>query len=192
MRLKRTVDPIGEPLRLSQAKLHLRVDHGDEDAVIDALITVSRETVEDGTRRALLTQTWQLTLDCWPVGDRIALPRPPLQSVSSIKYYGTDNTEYTFPSSSYIVDTSGDPGAVVLAYGQTWPTVTLRPAAAVQVTYVAGFGDRSESVPEQYRQMMRLLIGHWYENKEATAWIPGLRSIETPLAYKALLHLNRA
>jgi uncharacterized phage protein (predicted DNA packaging) len=38
-----------EPLTLSEAKIHLRVDGEDEDALISSLITASREVVENYT-----------------------------------------------------------------------------------------------------------------------------------------------
>jgi hypothetical protein len=38
-----------EPLTLSEAKTHLRVDGEDEDALISSLITASREVVENYT-----------------------------------------------------------------------------------------------------------------------------------------------
>jgi uncharacterized phiE125 gp8 family phage protein len=41
--------------------------------------------------------------------------------------------------------------------------------ATVTVRFVAGYGANPGDVPEPLRQAMLLLIGHYYENREAVA-----------------------
>lgn len=63
------VSQIGvEPLSLDEAKLHLRVDFGDDDTLIMALIVAARQFAETITRRALVQQQWKI------VGDRFPSP----------------------------------------------------------------------------------------------------------------------
>lgn len=64
-----------------------------EDDLLNAIITSARENVEDITRRALITQTWDYYLDDWPDADFIKLPLGKLQSITSIKYKDTDGVE---------------------------------------------------------------------------------------------------
>lgn len=64
-----------------------------EDDLLNAIITASRELVEDMTSRALLTQTWDYCLDSFPGKDYIKLPFGNLQSVTSVKYTDSDGTE---------------------------------------------------------------------------------------------------
>lgn len=130
--------PAAEPVSLPEAKAHLRVDTADDDSLITALIAAAREYCEGFQNRAYVTQTWQLWLDAWPKGSEIRIPRPPLQAVNGVKYYGADNTEYVLPPADYFVDTRSEPGRIVLACGKSWPSVTLRPANAVCVEFVAG------------------------------------------------------
>ena len=47
--------PAAEPITLAAAKQFLRVEHGDDDDVIAALIAAARIHVEAATRRALVT-----------------------------------------------------------------------------------------------------------------------------------------
>ena len=56
------------------------------------------------------------------------------------------------------------------------------------VTYVAGW-TTAELVPETVKQAMRLLIGHWYENREDTQSGMVNRAIENGV--RALLGVNQ-
>ena len=180
--------PALEPVSLDEAKAHLRVTSADEDAYIASLITAAREWCEGFQQRAYVTQTRKLVLDRFPGGCAIYLPRPPLQSVTSIVYTDSEGAQYTVDADSYIVDTDAEPGRIVLAYGASWPSVTLRPAAGVEITYVAGYGDASD-VPQKVKQAMLLLVGHWYEQREAV--LVGSISKEIEFAVHSLLWQDR-
>jgi uncharacterized phiE125 gp8 family phage protein len=160
----------------------------EEDTLVEALITTAREWCEGFQNRAYVTQTWELWLDDWPCGDSIRIPLPPLQAVNSIKYYGTDNTEYTMTATDYFVDPKSEPGRVVLAYGMTWPSVTLRPANGVCVEFDAGYGDLASDVPKRVNQAMLLLVGHLYLRREEST---EKALAEIPFGVKALLGLDR-
>jgi len=160
-----------------------------ENDLLNALITAARQYAEDFQRRAFVTQTWELWLDKFPDEDYIKIPLPPLQSVSSVKYYDTDDTEATFSSGDYFVDIKSEPGRVALNYGETWPTTTLRPVNGVCVTFVAGYGDAATDVPQKVRNAMLLLIGHLYEHRESV--IVGTMTAEVPMSVDALLWQNR-
>ena len=67
---------------LVEAKAHLRVDVADDDALITAYITAATEMAEQATGRAIMPQTWQLTLDAFP--SALALTRTPVASISSL------------------------------------------------------------------------------------------------------------
>lgn len=159
--------PAAEPISTADAKLHLRVDITDDNDLIDALVKVAREHVEIITRRALITQTWDYYLDDFPGEDYIEIPLPPLQSVTYIKYTDSDGTVNTFSSASYTVDTKNTPGRVVLNDGYSWPGDSLAVASAVNVRFIAGYGGTGASVPTPIIQAMKLLVGHYYENREA-------------------------
>jgi uncharacterized phiE125 gp8 family phage protein len=158
-----------------------------DSVLISALITAAREYVQDYQNRALVTQTWELYLDDWPREDYIRIPLPPLQSVTYIKYYGTDNAEATVAATDYTVDTYSEPGRVFLRDGKNWPSTSLRPYQGVLIEFVAGYGAACD-VPQAVKQAMLLLIGHWYRQRENSTDKP-LSII--PNGVKALLDLNR-
>lgn len=180
--------PTVEPVQLGEAKLHLRVDHDEDDALITWLITAAREQVEAMSRRALAPQTLELRMSAWPGDDAILLPRPPLTAVTSIKYTDTDNVEATVAASSYTVHTAPEPGGVWLKYGQSWPSASLAPGPSIAVRYTAGYG--VGACPGRYRQAILLLVGHWYEQREAVL-VTGVQTAIVPMAVEMLCMAER-
>lgn len=163
---KVTTAPAVEPVTLTEAKLHLRVDHTEDNDYIDELIKAARERVEIDEERSLITQTITMKMDDFPQGDTIdALPRPPLQSVTSIKYQDGDDVQQTLASANYIVDTYSEPARITLAETQSWPSVYGN-INDVEIIFVAGWGDAAADVPSTSKQAMLLLIGDMFEHRE--------------------------
>jgi len=166
MGLTLTSAPASEPVSTSEAKAHLRVDTPDEDTYIGTLVAAARTWVEQVTRRALITQTFTLKRDdFWRGWCSLHVPRPPLQSVSSIQYVDADGNTQTWASSNYEVDTSSTPGRIVLADGVSFPT-TADQVNAATVTFVAGYGAAS-AIPADLVHAVKLKVGSLYWNREA-------------------------
>lgn len=177
-----------EPLTLAEAKKQVELATQDtaHDEHLLRLITAAREYAEEFTGRAIVTQTWDLFLDAWPVRDiykTVWLPKPPLQSVTFVKYYDSDGVQQTWQSSNYAVRTSREPGGVSLAYGVQWPSSRYQPDA-INVRYVAGYGSRT-AVPQSLKAAMLLLVGHWFQFREEA--VSGTIMTEVPYAAHALL-----
>lgn len=180
--------PTTEPVSFAELGAHLRL-HTDtlaaEQSYLETLISAAREHVEQETRRALITQTWELSLDAHPrspsdddwwdgvregpvtvsVADRVELPIAPLQSVESINSYSDDDTE-TLMDSGYHVDTRATPGRVVLSSGGVWPSFT-RTHSGIVIQYKSGYGDAATDVPAPLRQAIMIVAADWYENRES-------------------------
>jgi len=165
MGLRLVTPPAEEPVSLTEAKAHLRVDGSDDDDLITGLVKAARAYIEEHCRRALVTQTWDLELDAWPSGRVIYIPRPRLQSVMSISYTDANGVTAEVSAGDYIVDSASEPGRVVLRSSANWPVAELQAAAGVVVRFVAGYGAAGD-VPQPIKQAMLLLTGHWYENRE--------------------------
>ena len=176
------VTPAAKPAVTRDAmRTHLRVTAVDEDDLIDTLASAATARAELITGRQFITATLKLTLDAFP--EHINLPRPPLQSVTHVKYYDTDGDQQTWSSAEYAVDTGSTPGRLGPAYGYTWPSTRVM-MAAVEVQYVAGYGVDPGDVPEGLQVAIKMLAAHWYENRESTTEA-ALR--ETPQAVEDLL-----
>lgn len=169
MAIKRTTPPAAEPISLAQAKLHLRVDHAEEDTLIQGLITAARMDCEDRIRQTLITTGWTLALDAFP-GEYscIELPMPPLVAVTAVQYIDATGTLQSLDwAATTAVDFIGQPARLVPL--QPWPaTSPLRPNA-VQITYTAGHGPAAADVPMPLVQWMLLAIGDLYANRERSA-----------------------
>jgi uncharacterized phiE125 gp8 family phage protein len=189
MPVRVTVQPTEEPITLAEAKAQCRVDSTADDTFLTGLIVQARRYCEQYERRAYVTQTLEMWLDAWPDDGVIRLERPPLQSVTSVAYYNAADVAATLSAAAYIVDAISQPGRIVLRSGSSWPATTLRAANGVCVTYRAGYG-LAVAVPPQVKGAMKLLIGHWYENREAV--LVGTISKPIDLAVTALLGIDRA
>lgn len=153
---------VEQAVDLAAAKLHLRVDHADEDALITALIAAATDMAGQYTGRSIAKCTWSQQLDAFPAGG-LRLLWPPLLSVEAIEYIDVDGAAQALPSASYTVDAHSEPGRLVPASGQSWPA-TADVLGAVVVSYTAGYG---AACPEPIRQWMLLQVGHWYRNRES-------------------------
>jgi uncharacterized phiE125 gp8 family phage protein len=163
--------PALEPVTLLEAKAHARIDSTADDALVTNLIIAARQWAERTTGRAFITQTWKLAIDMLPIekywpddAHSINLPRSPLQSVTSVQYYDDNDAATLWATSNYFVDTSREPGRLVLRSGSVWPSPT-RVANSMIVTYVAGYGSDASSVPEPIKTAIRELVGHLYEHR---------------------------
>lgn len=187
MALKLTTPPSTYPVTLAEAKLHCRIDVADDDALVTALITAATDEVDHKLGRAIMAQTWTLTLDTFP--DAIELTRVPVQSVTSVKYFDTNGTQQTLSPSLYSVDLSDDFsfGYIVPSYNTTWPD-TRDQINAVEVIYVAGYANAA-AVPQLIKTWVLLRIAALYENREA--WTMGRDVINENPAVDRLLDRYR-
>lgn len=185
--LRQTAAPSVEPVTTTEAKLHCRVDYDADDTLFAQWITAAREYAENYQRRALITQTFQMSLACFPCGE-IVIPRPPLQSISSITYVDQDGTTQTWDSSKYQVDTSGLVGRVKPAYNESYPSTRPDTYNAVVITFVAGYGAAATAVPSATKAAIKMIVSHLNENRELAA--PVVLS-KIPVGIENLLNLNR-
>jgi uncharacterized phiE125 gp8 family phage protein len=180
--------PATEPLTLTEARAHLRVDYTDEDDLISSLIAAARDYCQVRTNRQFITATYKLSMDQFPFGEcieqyDILIPRPPLVSISSITYLDFGGVTQTVPTNIYRVDTNREPGRASLEFSQSWPGARQL-SNSINVQFVAGYGAAS-TVPEGIKVAMKLLIGHWFANREAV----NIGSIATiiPVSVDAIL-----
>jgi len=181
--------PAQEPVSVSDLKEYLRIDHSDEDDLIESLGKSARVWVENHITQYLITQTWVLWLDFFPIQYKdsnakwwdgivdgsistlfqqqnyIPIERGPVQSITHLKTYDTEDTATTFSSDYYILNQYDRPAKIVLRQSQIWPTTNLRSSKGIEIEFVSGFGSTGTSVPESINQSIKHLTLELYEKR---------------------------
>jgi len=176
--------PQAEPVTLNEFKEYARLDGGNsEDATLTELLVAARQEAEKYLNRALITQTWKLTLDLESssadayLGDgvfdlpitalygalpsAIDLPYAPAQSITSVTTYDLNNTGTVYSAANYSIDTAGS--RLVLNNGSIWPS-NLRPVAAMVILYVTGYGAGAQ-VPAAIKLAIKKYASSLYEER---------------------------
>jgi len=159
--LRRITEPAAQPVTLSDVKMAGRISTSAHDTMLTGLILAAVDAVENDTHRAIITQTWKKTVSDYSVNNR-KLPRPPLQSITSVKYMDMTVTQQTVSNTIYQVDTASEPGSFSRLPGMIWPQIAPGYKNPIEITFVAGYGDDATSVPAMLKQAIIALVSHWY------------------------------
>ena len=152
--LKRITDPASEPVTLAEAKLYMRVDNTDDDALITDLITAARTTCEHWLRKSLINQTWKIAFD-WAIPGNVYLPMGPVASITSVVLFNQDGTSVTV-----------DPTTYWLNAAQNALTMYARLAAfRIEITYNTGYGSAAANVPRPIKQGILSHIAYMYDSR---------------------------
>lgn len=144
---------------LALAKKHLRLDHPDDDDLVEAYLAAVCGHIDGPAGwlgRSIGEQTLELSVAEW--GSALALPYGPVSSVASVKYLDVLGVEQTL-----------DPAYYGLAHGRLylrpwarWPSTQDAPDA-IRVRYVAG---QAGTVPPAVVAAVLLMVGDLYANRE--------------------------
>ncbi len=163
--LERTVAPTEPLITLAEAKAHLRVSHVHEDSLIALAIQGATDYLDGfaGTLgRALLPQTWRLTLPAPPPSQIVRLPLAPFRELVSVEWDDVAGQTRTIDLADLKVRREYGCARVHPAYAKQWPLEIWD----MRVTYSAGY-DSAALVPAPIRQAALLLIGDAYDNRAA-------------------------
>jgi uncharacterized phiE125 gp8 family phage protein len=191
--------PTVEPLSLTDAKLHLRVDTSAEDVLITSLIKACRYHLERQYGIALITQTLQLNLDFFPYWwlwrggssnyynwwlDQTRytqlLLRPPVQSITSVTYTDPAGNPQTLDPATYVLDTNNRPARLVPALNKQWPATAVGTINVAAVQFVAGYGAADTAVPDDIKAAIKLMLGALYANRESVVIDTRLVAVQLP------------
>lgn len=180
------------PVSLDAAKLHLRVDHDDDDVLIASLIQAAIDHLDGWNGilgRCLAEQTWRQDFDT--LAPCLPLPLGPVIEIVSVDYVDINAQARTLSSESYSLRI--DAGGRAQIDLTSWPS-----SISASATYRAGYVTIPETpadgespaipaestVPAAIKTAITMLVGHWYANREAT--MTGVLSM-VPMAIDALV-----
>ncbi len=192
--LERVSGPSSEPITLAEMKLHLRTfaSDTDEDDLISALITSAREWVENYTGRALMDQSWRITINggftinqsagdngWWPASSitgwgwwlqrrEILLRKSPLISITSFVTVDAAGAETAVDAATYaLTERDSKWPRIAGLNSEYWTGSTLK------VEFRAGYSDATlsppegaEVVPVRFIQAMKLHAEAHYDRDE--------------------------
>lgn len=159
MSLVRTEAPLKDIVDIQAARDILTIETDEKDTEIKELIKEASELIEKEASIAFYTQTFRYKLDKF--NDVIKIPRPPLQSISSIQYIDDDGAAQTVLTSVYDVDVDSYPGEVRLAYSQSWPS-HRKVDKAITINFVAGYASVAD-VPKVLKRAVKMQLVQMFD-----------------------------
>lgn len=169
--------PTDEPVTLEEAKAWLKVDHDQEDTLIQTLITTARERFEAVTGQSLMIQQWRAYLAYWPLQadddwwdgvregayswahqPKIDLWHGPVRQIDSFLLYDAEGNATAYPAEHYLLDTVRD--QLVLKAGAPLPKGE-RVVNPIEISFSVGY----ESIPGVIKTSLLKLVAHLFEHR---------------------------
>jgi uncharacterized phiE125 gp8 family phage protein len=169
MTLSLVTAPTELPISIHEMKMHLRVDHDMEDALIDSMIQAAVDVWEGETGRQVMRAEYDLFLPAFPDSGPIRIPRPPLFEVVSVEYVATEGAApVLWDAAEYMV--TAPQGSQSLE-GTIYPRSGTFPATAgdhegtVRIRFRAGYPQ--DHVPAAVKLRLMLLVSDLYATRES-------------------------
>lgn len=185
MGLRLITAPTEYPVTVDEAMDWIHETDRQQEARVAGLIASGTAQAENYTGRRLITQTWDYLRDAFPRARCIEIPFPlaPVQSIDGVYYTPDGQAETEFPSASYVADTDGPLGRVVLRPTTTWPTDQLAAANGVRVRVTIGYGAAAD-VPEPFKTAIKVYVANDFDNPGSVVIGAGVSEIPGAMASK--------
>ena len=173
------------PATIEECKKDLRIQHGVDDDYIEGLIQAASAYVGgiNGVLggKVLTAETWEYKTS---LPSTVAvLPLTPVQGVTSMQYYDTDNALQTLDLDDFTLYSDEDCAYIEPNAGVSWPPMFSRIDALI-IEFVAGF----DTVPDNLKKAVRFIVAYWFENRTLTSD----RAVnEIPMAAESLINISR-
>lgn len=210
MSTKLFLKPTQPVITRTEAKGQLRIkeDEISEDSFIDDLIRQATRIVELMARRQFITATYVKSLESFEDDrnvkhpsdnhdhhdhnngdnhDVIILEHPPLQTLEEIKYIDPDGNEQILDLNDVQIDTFKEPGRIKPTFGKSWPS-TRSQFNSVLIKYKAGYGDDGSKVPDEVKRAVKLMVSHYFENRDLVLTTNDVEQIEFPIGLMTIIN----
>jgi uncharacterized phiE125 gp8 family phage protein len=154
---------IAPAVSLSEAQAYLRVETGDEEAVVAGLIRTASALCEAFLNQAVIAREFEVDIPATGSWER--LPVTPVRAVTSAASLSVEGSEVVLSSSSY--------GLEIDASGDAWVRVVpVNGTARVRVRGTAGIASTANEVPEPIRQGVLRLVAHLFLSRDGPGGEP--------------------
>lgn len=169
-------------ITVEEVKAARRIEHSEEDALLESLIKSALQYIERRTGQIFVKREQEeMVLDQLPAGSNgIELHWTPVRAVQSVSYLGAGGVAESLGEGEVYLDGRGVYPVLYPVNGAQWPESTY---ARGSVTVVADIG--YAELPYDIRLAALLLIGHFYENREAV--VIGTIAASVPHGFEMLI-----
>lgn len=185
MALSRNTAPAIQPVDLDDIKRHVRRAFStDDDTALQAYLDAAVAFLDgrDGRLgRCMINQIWLFDVEEWC--PEVALPFPDVSAVT-VRYFDADDVEQTVAPDQYLLS-GGTAPSIRFVSGFAAPALAIDRIRPIVIEMTVGFGATADNVPAPLRHAIRMLVGHWFVNREAVA--EGAAPGEVPLGFDALI-----
>jgi len=159
--------PTELPVPLAAAITKARANGAGMDAEIALEVQGIAGEVEHELQRALVEQTWAVTMTAFPPFIPLHMAAP-LIAIDHVQFYDVDGELQTLDPQDYVVPKGSGRARVIPAPGHRWPDTAVR-ADAVDVQYRCGFGVDHTAVPAPIQSYILGRIEAIYSTESRTA-----------------------
>jgi uncharacterized phiE125 gp8 family phage protein len=150
------------PVSLAEAQAYLRVETGEEEALLAGLLRTATAMCEQFTGRLLVARGFIETLRAG--SEWVKLGVTPVRSIDAIGTVGEDGAVTPLAVGDYAID--------IDANGDGWVRLTGGGEATVRVEGRAGMAAEGNGVPEPLRQGIVRLAAHLFNARDGSGGEP--------------------
>ena len=155
-------DASDPPVSLAEAQAYVRVETGEEEAVLAGLLRTASLMCEQFVGQALVARGFSETLRASGQWQRLGLT--PVQSIGAVGLIGDDGSETVLAAADYAVD--------IDASGDGWVRLIRSGEGLVRVQAVAGMAADGNGVPEPLRQGIVRLTAFLFNARDGAGGEP--------------------
>lgn len=181
MTLAIITQPAHEPLGLDDIKLHLRIDHSDEDPLLIDTLKAARQYVELTSGQKLITQVWRQYETCYPADRELPLKVEPVQRIAAVTAFDVDGNPHVLGADDAQLVRGTDPTR--LRFDDEFDASLA--SNGLEVDLVVGVGDYGLDIDDALKRAILLLVAHWYEFRGAIP--PAQQPVSLPAGFDNLM-----
>lgn len=156
-------DMVVPAVTMAEAQAYVRIENGEEEAVLAGLVRTATAMCEQFTGRALLARDFEETLAACCQWQKLSLT--PVRSILSLEAVAEDGGLTPLPSDAFAID--------IDAAGDGWIRLTSAgDARLVKVTASAGMASDCNGVPEPMRQGILRLTAFLFNARDGQGGEP--------------------
>jgi uncharacterized phiE125 gp8 family phage protein len=154
---------LAEPIvTLSEAQAYVRIETGEEEAVLAGLIRTASGLCEAFINQIVIARDFAVDLPSSGAWER--LPITPVRSITGVQSVDLADVATAVPSDNYTVD--------IDFAGDGWVRLAQASGSRIRVSGRAGIADDENGVPEPIRQGVLRLVAHLFTSRDGDGGEP--------------------